>query len=194
MPPALVLIRLGAHHRADKRHILLIIGMRILSHKLADAACGHLFDHRTVMVQGMPGQVQAAHFFLHLEQDVIRIFFPAVRQFIDVPSRLLFTVQSAEQIDLPVQIPPRFTLHTFEDALHAVHHGTPLGLQIVERPAFDHTFHRAAVDLGAMQTLAEIIQAAVRRAAALTHNGSDQVPPHIFQRQQAETDILSLHR
>ena len=45
-----------------------------------------------------------------------------------------------------------------------------------------------------MQTLAEIIQAAVRRAAALTHNGSDQVPPHIFQRQQAETDILSLHR
>ena len=46
----------------------------------------------------------------------------------------------------------------------------------------------------AMQTLAEIIQAAVRRAAALTHNGSDQVPPHIFQRQQAETDILSLHR
>ena len=74
---------------------------------------------------------------------------------------------SAEQVDLPVQIPPRFTLHTFEDALHAVHHGTPLGLQIVERPAFDHTFHRAAVDLGAMQTLAEIIQAADRKSTRL---------------------------
>ena len=93
----------------------------------------------------MAGQVQAGDLLLHFQQLRGRIF-RQIRNLVIVHRLFLAAAHQAEQIHLAVQILPCIGLHAFQDALNALQHTMPGGLQIVERTCLDKIFQCAAVE------------------------------------------------
>ena len=123
------------------------------------ADAGRLFP---VSVQRMAGQIQTADLFFLLQQ-LSRGVLCQGADLVDVLLRafLHFPAHHGEQIQLPLQIAAGVGLDAFKDALYRLHHTVAVGAKAVKGTGFDQAFHRAAVQLAAVQSLAEIVKAGV---------------------------------
>ena len=138
----------------------------------------------------MAGQVQAADLLFHLQQFAGGVLGHR-RHLVLVGLRLAARHQS-EEVDLAVEVVALVVLDAFEDGLDALQHTAAGRLQPVEGAGADQAFDGAAVEFGAAQPLAEIVQPAKRPLLPLGHHRLDQVAADVFDRVEAKTDGVAV--